>query len=99
MAETPKNTDEIFMAELKQEFMESVSEKLKQITSLYDEKKFDEIAKIAHDIKGTAGVFGMDEGTDIAKELQYAAQESQEEKTKALIIKITDYMRKNGVEI
>jgi HPt (histidine-containing phosphotransfer) domain-containing protein len=87
------------MEDLKKEFLESVSTKLADMTRLFDENDYAEIARIAHDIKGTAGVFGMDEGTEIAKKLQYTAQAEKSEETKDLIGKLTEYMKKNGVDI
>jgi HPt (histidine-containing phosphotransfer) domain-containing protein len=92
-----KDTDQIFMEELKLEFMDTVAATLKEMSQLYQENKFEEIARIAHDIKGTSGIFGLDEGTEIAKLLQYAAQENKAEETKELLEKLTDYMRKNGI--
>lgn len=92
-----KDTDQIFMDELKQEFMEKVAADLKTMSELFQENKFEEIAKIAHDIKGTSGIFDLHEGTEIAKHLQYAAQDEEAEKTKELLEKLTDYMRKNGI--
>lgn len=100
MANIPgKTTDEIFLEDLKQEFMASVSTKLKDMQRLFDEGDYDEIARIAHDIKGTAGVFGLDEGTEIANELQIAAEKGKVEETKNLIEKLIEYMKKNGVDI
>lgn len=93
----PKDTDQLFMEELKQEFMETVSVNLVDIAALYREKDFEAIARIAHDIKGTSGIFGYDEGTEIAKELQYAAQEKEDQKTGDLIEKLTRYMKEQGV--
>jgi HPt (histidine-containing phosphotransfer) domain-containing protein len=92
-----KDTDQIFMEELKLEFMDTVAANLKEMSQLYQENKFEEIARIAHDIKGTSGIFGLDEGTEIAKLLQYAAQENKAEETKELLEKLTDYMMKNGI--
>jgi HPt (histidine-containing phosphotransfer) domain-containing protein len=93
----PKDTDQIFMDELKLEFMETVAANIKEMSELYQENNFEEIARIAHDIKGTSGIFGLDEGTEIAKHLQYAAQDKKAEKTKDLLDELTDYMRKNGI--
>ena len=93
----PKDTDQIFMDELKKEFMEKVAADLKEMSELYQENNFKRIAEIAHDIKGTSGIFGLDEGTEIAKLLQYAAQDKKTEETKELLEKLTDYMRKNGI--
>jgi HPt (histidine-containing phosphotransfer) domain-containing protein len=92
-----KDTDQIFMEELKLEFMDTVAANLKEMSQLYQENKFEEIARIAHDIKGTSGIFGLDEGTEIARLLQYAAQDNNAEETKKLLEKLTDYMRKNGI--
>jgi len=92
-----KDTDQIFMDELKLEFMATVAANLKEMSQLYQENKFEEIARIAHDIKGTSGIFGLDEGTEIAKLLQYAAQDKKAEETKELLEKLTDYMRKNAI--
>lgn len=100
MANIPgKTTDEIFMEDLKKEFMESVSAKLKDMQRLLGEENYAEIARIAHDIKGTAGVFELDEGTEISKKLQCAAQEGKVEETKKLVDELTNYMRQNGVDI
>ncbi len=91
------DSDELFMEELKQEFKEAVVNHLNELPLLFQQNKMQEIAKIAHDIKGTAGVFGYDEGTDIAKDLQYSAQENDRTKTEALIAKLAQYMKDNDV--
>jgi HPt (histidine-containing phosphotransfer) domain-containing protein len=90
-------TDEIFMQELKEEFKESVSKNLAEMSALFKENKFDEIATIAHDIKGTSGIFGLDEGTEIAKDLQYAAQDKRAADVERLIGQLTGYMKNNEI--
>lgn len=91
------DSDEIFMEELKQEFKEAVVKHLEELPLMLQENNLQDIAKIAHDIKGTAGVFGYDVGTDIAKDLQYAAQENDKAKTEELILKLAKYMKDNDV--
>ncbi len=91
------DTDEIFMEELKKEFKETVAGNLSEMASLYQEKNFEEISRIAHDIKGTSGIFGLDEGTEIARQLQYAAQNKETGKVMQLLEQLTDYMRKNEI--
>jgi HPt (histidine-containing phosphotransfer) domain-containing protein len=91
------DTDKIFMEELKLEFMESVAANLAEMAELIKENNFEKIAQIAHDIKGTSGIFELHEGTDIAKELQYAAQDKDGRKTKLLIDQLTAYMKANGI--
>ncbi len=91
------DSDEIFMQDLREEFKDSISNYLVELPALYTEGNFTEIARIAHDIKGTAGVFGYDEGTDIAKELQYAAQEKNAAETQRLLNHLAEYMKASGV--
>ena len=93
------DTDQFFYEELKQEFLEQTAIDLKKILALYKENKFEEIRKIVHDIKGTAGSVGLPEGTDIAEELLFAARERSAEKTKILIDRLKEYMIENGLEI
>jgi len=93
------NTDEIFMEGLKEEFMETMVTNLTQMAALIKKNKFEAIARIAHDIKGTAGIFGFDEGTEIAKQLQFAAKDEELEKTRELIDRLKEYMKKNGLDI
>ncbi len=77
--------------------METVSQNLIDLKRLYEENNLEEIAKIAHDIKGTAGIFGLDEGTEIASELNIAARNKEIKKTKAFIDKLTAYMKEQNI--
>jgi HPt (histidine-containing phosphotransfer) domain-containing protein len=91
------NEEEDFMAQLKNEFKASVSKNMQDMPSLYKEEKFEDIARIAHDIKGTAGLFELEKGAEIAKELQLAAQNKENEKTRLLIEKLTSFMKEAGI--
>lgn len=70
-----KDSDELFMEELKKEFFEKTSKSLKRMLEYFEMNDFDQIRKIAHDIKGTAGVFEMNRGSELGHELQEAADE------------------------
>jgi HPt (histidine-containing phosphotransfer) domain-containing protein len=97
MCDESTDSDQIFMDGLKQEFMETVSQNLIDLKRLYEENNLEEIAKIAHDIKGTAGIFGLDEGTEIASELNIAARNKEIKKTKMYIDKLTAYMKEQNI--
>lgn len=97
MADQPSTTDQLFMDDLKKEFMETVAQNLADMKIWFKENKLGEIEKVAHDIKGTSGIFGLDEGTEIAKELHIAAKDREVEKVKLLIDKLTDYMKAHGI--
>ncbi|MCU0286777.1 MAG: Hpt domain-containing protein [Acidobacteria bacterium] len=90
-------TDQIFMDDLKKEFIETVAQNLVDMKRWCAENKLEEIERVAHDIKGTSGIFGLDEGTEIARELHIAARDREIEKTKMLIDKLTNYMKENGI--
>jgi HPt (histidine-containing phosphotransfer) domain-containing protein len=92
-----KDTDQIFMDELFQEFKETVATQLKEMSLLYQENNFTRIKEIAHDIKGTSGIFELDQGSEIADKLVQAAKDKNAEETKELLEELNDYMRKNKI--
>ncbi len=93
------DSDEMFMEELKKEFLEKTSENLKNMSEYFEDDNFLEIRKIAHDIKGTAGIFDMAKGSEIGKNLQDAADNENRDVVKQLIDEMVLYMRDQGVEI
>jgi len=97
MVKNARDSEELFMEELKEEFKESVAVNVVKMAECLDSNDLGEIARIAHDIKGTSGLFGFNEGTDIARDLQYAAQNKEVEKTRALYYRLVAYMKENEV--
>ncbi len=99
MNESDEILDQEFMEELKQEFIQKLKDEFPKIPELLKENNFSEIRRIAHDIKGTAGTFGFDEGSEIAKELQYASENKDPEKIEELVKKLNNYFKEQGVEL
>lgn len=91
------NEEVDFMEELRREFKETIAKNILEFQSLYKEEKFADIARIAHDIKGTAGVFELKKGSEIAAKLQQSAQDKEIEKTKSLIEELIAYMKEAGI--
>jgi HPt (histidine-containing phosphotransfer) domain-containing protein len=91
------NEEADFMEELKREFKETIAKNILEFQALCKEEKFEDIAKIAHDIKGTAGVFELKKGSEIAAKLQQSAQDKHIELTKSLIEELTVYMKEAGI--
>jgi len=89
--------DADFMEELKREFKDTIAKNIVEFHALYKEAKFSDIARIAHDIKGTAAVFELKKGSEIAAELQRSAQDEEVEKTKSLIEELIAYMEASGI--
>jgi HPt (histidine-containing phosphotransfer) domain-containing protein len=91
------NEEADFMEELRREFKETIAKNILEFQALFKEEKFADIAKIAHDIKGTAGVFELKKGSEIAAALQQSAQEKEVEKTKSLLEELIAYMKETGI--
>ena len=68
------NSEVIFMSELRREFLEKTRQELDVLRRSLQSGDFTEMARIAHDIKGTAGVFALDEVNDAAVALLAAAR-------------------------
>ena len=94
-----KDSEELFLEALKIEFFEKTSVSLKKLPDLFKNKDFLEIRKIAHDIKGTAGIFKMEKGSEIGTELQDAADKKDIDEVKKLIDEMILYMENEGVQI
>jgi len=99
MDDSDEILDQEFMEELKEEFIQKLKDEFPKIPELLERGDFAEIRRIAHDIKGTAGTFGFDEGSEIAKELQYASEDKKYEEIKELMKKLSDYFEEKGIHL
>ncbi|MCP4146469.1 MAG: Hpt domain-containing protein [bacterium] len=91
------DSEEEFMEELKQEFIETVKRNVPALFHLLEENKLTEIAGIAHDIKGTAGLFDYEEGTEIAMELNVTAKNGDAEASRTYIQRLNAYFKEQGL--
>ncbi len=94
-----KNSEEIFIEELKKEFFEKTADNLKKMLELYENNDYIAIRRIAHDIKGTSGIFNMGRGSEIGSALQDACDIEKTDNIKELIDQMILYMRSEGVII
>ena len=90
-------TNEIFLEELKQEFAENAAWSVQEMKKLLGEKSYKRLAEIAHDIKGTAGLFGYDEGGNLADRIVVAARRKKPGDTEKYLEELTVYFRKKEV--
>ncbi len=95
MSDVPNETeDQLFMQELKEEFKQNVAKNIVELFQYYEDNNIEEIAKIAHDLKGTSGIFGYEEGSDIAGNLNIAAKKNEVDKIKGLLDELNDYLKR-----
>jgi len=91
------NEDDAFMAELKLEFKAALKKNFQEFPSLVAGGKYADIVRIAHDIKGNAGLFELTKGSEIAAKLQQSAQNQEAEATRSLVEELTAYMKEAGM--
>jgi len=92
-----QNEEDDFMAELKREFKETIKKNLLEFQRLLVDDRYDDIARIAHDIKGNAALFELAKGSEIAAKLQQSAQKKEAMETKSLIGELSAYMKEAGI--
>lgn len=92
-----QDEEDDFMAELKLEFKETIKKNLLEFQKLLAENRFDDIARMAHDIKGNAALFELTKGSEIAAKLQQSAQKKEAMETKSLIGELHSYMKEAGI--
>lgn len=86
-------SDKIFLEKLKTEFFTSVKMNLKKIDDALSSGRFEEIRKIAHDIKGTSGVFGFHEGTGLAADLMSRIDDGDDDQIIAACSILSSYLK------
>jgi HPt (histidine-containing phosphotransfer) domain-containing protein len=92
-----QSEEEDFMAELKREFQETIKNNLRDFPKMMAEGRYEDIARIAHDIKGNAALFELARGSEIAARLQQAAQKRDEAQTASLIGELGACMKEAGI--
>lgn len=90
-------SDEMFLEELKKEFTEKCVNNMNTLQELLKVKNFKQISEIAHDIKGTAGLFDYDEASEIADKLVIAARAKNEPEVTKYFNDLNQYMKKNKI--
>ncbi|MBI2480459.1 MAG: response regulator, partial [Planctomycetia bacterium] len=66
------------LREIARDYLPYLKEQIAELNNAWDQRDYDEVAKIAHSIKGSAGTFGLDEFTEPAGKLQALAQQRNE---------------------
>lgn len=79
------------------QFMENRRLDLMELDNLLNQKNFDQIARLAHKIKGTAGGYGFAELSSFASELEASAKQKDESALKNIAKKMKDHF--SSVEV
>jgi|GEM_PF-1141548 len=90
-------TNEIFLQELKQEFYDTAARNMQEMEDLFQTRGWPRLAEIAHDIKGTAGLFGYDEGSRLADQVVIAARKRSRKKVRTALERLKKYLKKNKI--
>jgi CheY-like chemotaxis protein len=73
------------LKEIARDYLPYLQEQIVELSNAWDRRDYEEVAKIAHSIKGSAGTFGLDEFTEPAGKLQSLANERNEQAMEAAI--------------
>jgi CheY-like chemotaxis protein len=69
-----KLADDADMVELVEMFIDELPDKLAAIKTALARQDFDDLARVAHQLKGSAGGYGFPAITEVAKEIEYTAK-------------------------
>jgi HPt (histidine-containing phosphotransfer) domain-containing protein len=78
-------TDDADFREIVEEFVQRLSEKIEAMEQAWQDRDFDELAALAHWLKGSGGTAGFDAFTTPAKALEQMAKQHNAELTLATI--------------
>jgi PAS domain S-box-containing protein len=78
------------LKEIARDYLPYLQEQIVELSNAWDRRDYEEVAKIAHSIKGSAGTFGLDEFTEPAGKLQSLANERNEQAMEAAISDILE---------
>jgi signal transduction histidine kinase/CheY-like chemotaxis protein/HPt (histidine-containing phosphotransfer) domain-containing protein len=84
-------TDDIDFQEIVEEYVLRLAVKLKEIETSLAADDFQEIAILAHWLKGSGGTTGFGELSEIAKELEISAKAKNKQRTQEFFQKALDY--------
>jgi CheY-like chemotaxis protein len=73
------------LKEIARDYLPYLQEQIVELSNAWDRRDYEEVAKIAHSIKGSAGTFELDEFTEPAGKLQALANERNEQAMEAAI--------------
>ncbi len=92
-------SDKIFLENLKTEFIITVKDNVSKLTEIFESGNYSELRRIAHDIKGVAGIFGFNRGTELAADLQKLADNGDKIKIRNLLTELIGYLNEEVLEI
>jgi len=91
-------SDKIFLEKLKTEFRVSVENYVEKLSEFFGNGDYTGMRKIAHDIKGIAGVFGFDKGSELAAELLKYTDSGDKKKIEDPFLNLIKYLNENILE-
>ncbi len=82
------------LREIARDYLPYLKEQIVELSNAWDQRDYDDVAQIAHSIKGSAGTFGLDEFTEPAGKLQALAKQRNEPEIEAALRDLLDLSEK-----
>ncbi len=92
-------SDKLFLKDLKNEFEITVKDSVSKLSDHFGTGNFSELRRIAHDIKGVAGVFGFEKGSDLAASLQKLIDKGNKKNIENSLTELISYLNEEVLEI
>lgn len=92
-------SDKIFLDKLLKEFKLSIREYNAKLKEYREQEKFFEMGKIAHDIKGIAGVFGFDRATELAALFLDQRDSGNKDEMMTICLELEQYLEQEVLEL
>jgi len=92
-------SDKIFLDKLLKEFRESMREFNGKLKEYREREKYVEMGKIAHDIRGIAGVFGFDRATELAGQFLESRDSGNKDEMMKICLELEKYLEREVLEM
>ena len=92
-------SDKIFLDKLLKEFKDSIRGYNVKLKEYRKQEKYVEMGKIAHDIKGIAGVFGFDRATEMASQFLDQRDAGNKDEMIKICLELEQYLEREVLEM
>lgn len=93
-----KVTIDIELEEIISDYLRMVQDDINSLLKAVNEKNYNTLKKIGHNLKGSGCGYGFDQITEIGSEIERLASEGQGEEIGALIARLSGYLENIEIE-
>tara|TARA_B100001250_G_scaffold283131_1_gene245300 strand:- start:155 stop:433 length:279 start_codon:yes stop_codon:yes gene_type:complete len=80
-------------AEMQEMYIAHTSKELARIQEDFDNMEIDSLRTFGHNIKGSGGMYGFDEVTNLGTEIEASAKADDRDKIKSLLEELSNFLK------